>query len=346
MHTDLETAQRMAEDVLTGAGVPLDHARQQGALLVDAEARHVPSHGLLRLPRLVRRIQAGVLDPRARGEHRWHSPTYLGVDGGQGLGPAVALHALDAIIPAAERHGIACASVTHANHLGMLGFYARQVAAHGLVCLAFTASEALVHPWGGRRAMVGTNPLAIGVPAEPEPLVLDMATSVVSMGKIHSYASRGLPLEPGWALDAEGEPTLDAAAATHGSVAPFGGAKGYALGVGLGAMISFVTGSTPDVDARGTLDDVHPCTKGDLFVVLRGAQRPVTGFLDRLRATPPADPAVPVTVPGDGSAARHRRSAAHGLEIPDVLWEELTALRAGLSGVPRVHLTQKEPSRP
>ena len=331
MRTDVATARSMASAVLCGVGVPRAHADQQAEVLVDAEMREVPSHGLLRLPRLVRRINGGVLNPTTSGRQHWASPTYLEVDGEQGLGPPIALRAIEAILPAAAEHGIACAAITNNNHLGMIGFYARRVARAGLVCLVMTSSEALVHPWGGSQAMIGTNPVAVGVPAEPDPLVLDMATSVVSMGKVHDYARRGLTLEPGWALDGDGEPTVDARAAMDGSIAPFGGAKGYGLGLGLGAVVSFVTGSAPDVDVRGTLDDTQPASKGDLFVVLRGAQRPVSGFLDQVRASPAVEIARPVAVPGDGAAQRHRRALAEGLEISDDLWSELEALHPDTS---------------
>ena len=76
----------------------------------------------------------------------------------------------------------------------------------GLIGIALTTSEALVHPWGGRIAQIGTNPIAIAVPAEPEPFVFDMATGLVSMGKILDHGHRDAPLEPGWAVDADGEP--------------------------------------------------------------------------------------------------------------------------------------------
>lgn len=345
MRVEVQEAQLLAERVLVAVGAPPTHAAAQASVLVDAETRQVPSHGLLRLPRLVRRIRGGVCDPTASGEHHWDSATSLRVDGQQGLGPPVALHALDAIVPAAHLHGVACATITEGNHLGMIGYYARRVAAEGLVCLAFTTSEALVHPWGGTRAMIGTNPLAIGVPADPEPLVLDMATSVVSMGRIHDYARRGLPLEPHWALDADGTETVDATAAMAGSIAPFGGPKGYALGVGLGAMISYLTGSASDIDVHGTLDDTHRSTKGDVFVLLKGVQRPVSSFLDEVRATPPRRPGQPVTIPGDRSHARHQASTVAGIDVDDGLWAELIALEEpSRDSVPPAH-REKETSR-
>lgn len=236
-------------------------------------------------------------------------------------------------MPAAERHGVAVCSITNNNHLGMLGLYAGRVAERGLVCLGMTTSEALVHPWGGTEAILGTNPLALGVPAQPHPLVLDMATSQISMGKVHDHALRGVPLEPGWALDAAGHPTVDPVAAKSGSIAPFGGPKGYGLGLGLGAMVTFLTGAAYGTAVGGTLDDNRPSNKGDLFILMSGGGHSASEYLDDVRRSRPADPATPVAVPGDGARARYQESVAEGIDIADDLWRELTGLRAALSDV-------------
>ncbi|WUJ69817.1 Ldh family oxidoreductase [Kribbella soli] len=325
MHTDLLTAQALAERLLITAGVPTDAAAQQAELLVVAEAKGMPSHGLLRLPRLLRRLGNGTASPTRSGCHTWMSPCYLSVDGQQGLGPVVAVRALEAIIPAAEQYGVAVCSITNNNHLGMLGYYAGRMADRGLVCLGITTSEALVHPWGGTEAMLGTNPLALAVPARP-PLVLDMATSQISMGKVHDHALRDVPLEPGWALDAGGNETVDPVAAKDGSIAPFGGAKGYGLGLGLGAMVTFLTGAAYGTAVGGTLDDDHLSNKGDLFILLSGGRHSATDYLDQVRRSRRADPETPVAVPGDGARARYQESVADGIEIADDLWRELTRL--------------------
>ncbi|MEU4293067.1 Ldh family oxidoreductase [Kribbella sp. NPDC026596] len=326
MRTDLATAQSLAEQLLVSAGVPASAATLQAELLLVAEAKGVPSHGLLRLPRLLRRLRNGTASPTNTGKHEWLSPCYLSVDGEQGLGPVVAHRALAAVVPAAERHGVAVCSITNNNHLGMLGFYAGRIAERGLVCLGMTTSEALVHPWGGTEAMLGTNPLALGVPAQPHPLVLDMATSQISMGKVHDHALRGVPLEPGWALDAAGHPTVDPVAAKSGSIAPFGGPKGYGLGLGLGAMVTFLTGAAYGTAVGGTLDDTRPSNKGDLFILMSGAGHSASEYLDQVRRSRPADPGTPVAVPGDGARARYQESVAEGIDIADDLWRELTAL--------------------
>lgn len=331
VHTDLATARSLTERLLITAGVPGPAATQQAELLLVAEAKGMPSHGLLRLPRLLRRLANGTASPTNSGKHQWLSPCYLSVDGEQGLGPVVARRALEAVVPAAGRHGVAVCSITNNNHLGMLGYYAGLMAERGLVCLGMTTSEALVHPWDGTEAMLGTNPFALGVPAQPHPLVLDMATSQISMGKIHDHALRGVPLEPGWALDAEGNPTVDPEAAKSGAIAPFGGPKGYGLGLGLGAMITFLTGAAYGTAVGGTLDDDRPSNKGDLFILLSGGAHSTSEYLDQVRDSRRADPAKPVAVPGDGARARYQESAANGIDVADDLWRELTGLLAATS---------------
>ncbi len=213
--------------VLTAHGVPESFARTQADLLLEAQIRGYASHSLLRLPRIVERIDNGVTSPSSSGAHHWIGESFLRVDGQRGLGPVVAVSALDALKERARRTGIAIAGISNSNHIGMLAWYGDYIAQEGLILIGATTSEALVHPWHGKRALIGTNPLCIAVPASPEPLVLDMATSLVSMGKIHDHANRGEPIPRGWALDAQGRPTTDAAAAKAGAIAPFGGAKGY-----------------------------------------------------------------------------------------------------------------------
>ena len=233
----------LALEALSRAGVPDAHAKIQADLLIEGELRGLPSHGLLRLRRVIERIQAGLSAPGAKGAHSWAARNYLNVDGERGLGPVIAMEALDAIISRAREDGIAIAAIHNANHLGALAYYVEYAARQDITCIGLTISEALVHPYGGRKALIGTNPIAIGVPADPAPLILDMATSLVAMGKIYDYASKGLPIPLGWALDKNGDPTTDAEAAKSGAIAPFGGPKGYALGVAIEVLVASLTAS-------------------------------------------------------------------------------------------------------
>ncbi|MGP4015902.1 Ldh family oxidoreductase [Saccharopolyspora sp. 5N708] len=317
-------------DILLTHDVPEQAAKLQTDLLIAAELRGHPSHGVLRLRRIVERIRAGVSDPRTTGRHEWTGTALLDVDGEQGLGPVVAMSALGAIRERARTTGVAAAVIRHNNHLGMLSWYVEQIAQDGQVGIATCTSEALVHPWGGRRPLIGTNPIAIGVPAAPQPLVFDMATGLVSMGKIHDHAQRGLALRPGWALDADGEPTTDAAAAINGAIAPFGEAKGYALGLSLEVLVATLTASATGTEVRGTLDSDQPSSKGDVFIVFDRPDRSVVDeigeYLQSIRGTEPTSGTASVLVPGDRARLRREVALDHGVEVADEVWRDLSTL--------------------
>lgn len=325
-----DLARQIAIAALERAGVPPAYADLQADLLVEAELCGRPSHGLQRLPRIVERIHHGVCDPRVRGASAWRHSSFLEVDGEAGLGPVVADTAIQAIQARARQTGVALAAIRNNNHLGMMSWYAERVARDGQILVALTTSEALVHPWGGRRAMVGTNPIAIGVPAHPRPFVLDMATSRVSMGEIHNRALLNQPIPDDWALDAQGNPTTNAQAARDGAIAPFGGAKGYALALGFEVLVTALTGAALGREVSGTLDSTQPCNKGDLFIVIEpapgGMTDSISTYLDAVRACPPMRADAPVSVPGDRAHATRDRAQAEGILLSTALWDDLQTL--------------------
>jgi L-2-hydroxycarboxylate dehydrogenase (NAD+) len=333
MLVPIEEVRALAEGILTANGVPPEHAKIQAGLFVEAELRAIPSHGMLRLRRVIERIKAGLSVPGVSGTQVWTARSFLSVNGDRGLGPVVAMAALDAIIPRAREDGIAIAAIRNANHLGALAYYAEHVANQNLTCILLTISEALVHPWGGRKALIGTNPIAIGVPADPAPLILDMATGLVSMGKIHDYANRGEPIPDNWALDENGDPTTDARAAKKGAIAPFGGPKGYALGLAFEVLVASLAASAIGTGVGGTLDSVNPSNKGDIFIVIapphaQAAKMLVTEYLDTIRNTPPAKPEIPVLVPGERARLACQRALQNGVYLDDGLWKDLLNLAA------------------
>lgn len=328
MIVPVSTAITASRAALRNAGVPPASAQLQVDLLIEADLRGRASHGLMRLPRIVERIHNGVADPLTTGIHIWRG-NFLEVDGQRGLGPVVACSALDAMVAASSRQGIAVAAIRNNNHLGMLAWYAQRVAIQGLVLIAASTSEALVHPWKGRKAMLGTNPLAIGVPTASEPFILDMATSLVSMGQIHDYALRGVALSPHWALNADGNPTTDASAAKQGSIAPFGEAKGYALGLALEVLVTCLTASAIGTEVVGTLDSHKVCNKGDVFIVIDPGRRPevaqqISGYLDAVRAS--GATANAVAVPGDRAMASRQNSLESGISLADDVWIRIQSL--------------------
>ncbi|MGB7398489.1 Ldh family oxidoreductase [Castellaniella sp.] len=322
----VDEIKRVSLAALRAAGVSAEYADIQVQLLLDAELRGVHSHGLLRLPRVIERIRSGACNPHVRGNGVWTGTAFLAMDGEHGFGPVVACHALEMLYARVESTGVAVAAVRNSEHLGMLAWYAQQVAEKGLILIALTVSEALVHPWGGSQAMLGTNPIAIGVPAAPRPFVLDMATSLVSMGKIHDYANRGKPIPEGWAVDGSGRPTVDADAAKDGAIAPFGGAKGYGLGLGFELLVTALAGSAIGTDVVGTLDSTQPCNKGDVFIVIRPACQAadlIQDYLHALRVSRPVDPASPVRVPGDRGRQARTDHEQGNIDVDSRVWTQI-----------------------
>jgi L-2-hydroxycarboxylate dehydrogenase (NAD+) len=316
--------------VLARAGVPVGHAVTQSNALIEAELRGVSSHGLLRLPLIVERIANGVTDPTATGVHSWRAPGFLAVDGQRGLGPVVAAHALDASQARAAAQGICIAAIRNSNHIGMLSNYSESVAARGQSIIALSTSEALVHPWGGYTPLIGTNPISIGVPTEGEPFVMDAATSIVSMGRIHDKAIRGESIPRGWAVAADGKPTTDPSRAKQGAISPFGEAKGYALGLAFELLVAALAGSALGTNVRGTLDATQICNKGDLFIIIDGPSTALSAYLDTVRSTPPAQGFEKVLIPGERGQACKRERLARGVPVAEPLWLQLLRLAGRL----------------
>ncbi|MDV8025324.1 Ldh family oxidoreductase [Rhodococcus sp. IEGM 1330] len=321
--------------VLERHGANCEAARLQADALVEGELRAHPSHGLRRLPLIVERMRRGLIDVTAVLSLDWTAEASLKVDGNMGFGP-VALHAaIDAVSARAERTGIAMAAISRSSHIGMLAPYVERVARQGCIGLLLTTSEALVHAWGGRSRAVGTNPIGVGIPTSNEPLSLDMSTSAVSMGKIIDYAAKGRPLRDGWATDRNGEPTENASeAAAFGALSPFGGPKGYALGVTIESLVATVTQTAYGADVLGTLDSEHPVTKGDLLIVisldvlgLKPVLPLLTNYLIQIRASGGAS--TPVDVPGDRARRTQAERRAHGVPVDSAVWANVHRLAEG-----------------
>lgn len=327
------TVIRCACDALVRAGAPADRAAVQAAHLVEADLRGHASHGVQRLRVLVDRMANGVLVPGGPITIRREVPAFLAVDGGDGFGPVVAYRVLAAAAATAAATGVAVAAVRRCGHLGILAPYAEWSATRRLIAVITTTSEPLVHPWGGSEALVGTNPLSIGVPGEPDGLTLDMATSLVPMGRIIHHERRGVPLEPGWALDQSGRPTTDPTAARAGALTPFGGPKGAGLGVALEVLVGGLSSTALGRAVTGTLDPSEPCTKGDLFVVIdpercgvAGLSERVGAYLDEVRRSRPIDAGLAVTIPGERARARRGRSLEEGITLTEETLRELEEL--------------------
>jgi ureidoglycolate dehydrogenase (NAD+) len=292
--------------------------------LIAADLRGVHSHGALRVGIYVDRLRAGSINPRAELEIVRDSGAAVVADAQAGPGIVMAARAMDLALARAQAHGIATVSVRNSNHCGMLAYYAMRALAAGAVGIAASNGDSQVAPAGARAKYLGTNPLAVAVPARDEPpIVLDMATSVVAHARIKGAADRGEPIPPDWAVDSAGLPTTDAARALAGALLPFGGFKGSGISILIDLLAGILPGgrSGPEiVPLYQRLDE--PQGVGHLFLALRVEAfesletftRRVDETVRRIRALPPAAGASHALLPGE---LEHRRAEEYrGRGIP------------------------------
>jgi (2R)-3-sulfolactate dehydrogenase (NADP+) len=194
------------------------------------------------------RAAAGLETVRDRGP-------VLSLDGQDGLGHWQLWDAAVAATDRARRYGIAAVSVGNTSHCGALGVYTLPPLKAGLVCLVFSNGPAVMPPWGGAQPLLSTSPIAAGIPCRPRPAIVDLATSAVARGRIAERANRREPIPEGWALDSDGVPTTEPAAAMAGMLAPLGGAKGYALAFMIEALTGAMVGPALSQDVADMFDD-------------------------------------------------------------------------------------------
>jgi (2R)-3-sulfolactate dehydrogenase (NADP+) len=211
-----------------------------------------------------------------------------------------------------------------------LGLTAERLADAGLVTLVFANTPSAMAPWGGSRALFGTNPIAFAapIPAGP-PLVVDLALSEVARGKIMAAAEAGQPIPPGWANDRDGRPTTDARAALAGTLLPAGGAKGAALALMVEVLAAALTGGSFAAEASSFLDaNGPPPSTGQLVVTIDPSAFPGgAGFGERLTSLA-QDIATDggARLPGSRRVARRREVANHGVAVPTRRLEALDRL--------------------
>jgi (2R)-3-sulfolactate dehydrogenase (NADP+) len=329
----LEAAEALARRALAAAGANPEMAALTARALVAAEAEGQAGHGLSRVPQYAAFLANGRADGSAVPAIIAERGGAALIDARHGLAyPAMAL-AVEQAAARAAVHGVAFLGIVNSHHAGAMGLHVAALARRGLVALAFTNSPAAMPVPGGRRALMGTNPVAAAFPRrQGDPLVIDMALSEVARGRIMVAAKAGRPIPLGWAVDAEGHPTTDAEAALSGAMLAMGGTKGALLALVVELLCCALTGSAFGFEADSFFTDAgnRPRLGQALLAIDPGALAGSDVFLDRvecLLAAMQADPGV--RLPGSRRAALAGRAAAAGVEVPEPLLARLHALAEG-----------------
>jgi uncharacterized oxidoreductase len=323
MRHSAERLRAIGAEIIRAGGSAAEEARLVAHHLVDANLAGHDSHGIGMIPSYVRHVRAKLVIPNTRVKTVKDDGPTLMFDGQRGYGRPVAGEAMAAAIARCRETGVVVATLANAHHIGRVGAYGELASAAGLVSLHFvnvTDHRAVVAPFRGTDARFVTNPICIALPGTDRrpPIVLDMATSAVAMGKVRVAKNEGKPVDAGVLIDEIGRPTRDPGVMyrdPHGALLPFGGHKGYALAV--------VTGNPR---MGGTINNM-------LSIVLDPARlagvdwlrREIDGFVDYVKASPPADAAAPVLVPGDPERLARERREREGIDVDDTTWSEVIA---------------------
>jgi LDH2 family malate/lactate/ureidoglycolate dehydrogenase len=321
VHLSVDEARSLGERALRGAGYDPEEARIVTDHVIDAalcgyeysglaKLLNVPEHRRFALPRspmrLLRETEVSAL-----------------YDGGNNVGMLAIYHAAKATIAKAKAHGIALVGVTNTWMSGRNAYFVEMIARAGYVAIHTASSGGAVAPLGGVKPILGTNPIAFAIPTEEGPLILDMGTSAFMATELQLRVRRNEALPEGVAIDRDGRPTTDPAAAQAGALLPFAGYKGFGLGLIVQAL--GVLGGAGMVE--GAVDGyLFIAFRPDLLIPLEQCRHEVSALIERVKAVPRAPGVAEIRIPGENSARNREWLLREGLDIDQLVYDELHRL--------------------
>ena len=335
-----ERARALMLAALTALGMPADQAATCADCFLFASLRGIDSHGIIVLfPTLARQLAEGQVRTDVAVSVEQETPATARLDGNFAAGAIIGRRAMELAMAKARQVGAGVVAAARCRHFGAASYYCCLAAEQGLIGLAMCDAYPNVAPYGGAAALHGTNPIAYAVPVEGgPPLVLDVATSVGALCQVTKERRRGQPIPPSWALDRDGSPPTDPAAAAV--LLPFGGHKGYGLALLVDLLCAALTGSPI---AREHIEAAPPGERpGQSFCFLAldpAAFGPAGAFAAKVRrliadahATPAAEGAAEVLLPGELEARAQQRRSREGIPLYQEDWSAMTEglARAGL----------------
>ena len=324
----VEQAHQLIVAALRANDTSQENAEAVARALVAAEVDGLSGHGLSRVPSYCKQAASGKVAGKATPTAAMVAAAALRIDACHGFAyPAMEL-AVQQLAALAPSTGIAVAAVTRSHHCGAAGYHVEALARQGLVGLMFANTPKAICPWGGRQALLGTNPIAFAAPRrEADPLVIDLSLSKVARGKIMVADQQGAPIPEGWALDADGRPTTDAKAALAGTMLPMGDAKGAALVLMVEILSVALSAANFGFEASSFFAaDGPPPGVGQLLIAIAPGPLSADRFEQRIEALLGSVLDQKGTrLPGDRRLSARRRAHLDGLSVDDSL---LTQIRS------------------
>lgn len=329
----------ISQKLLKAAGASDEEAEVVTKFLVNANLAGVDSHGVA--PNLViylQGIRGGTIKPRAKIEVRADSPSTALIDGNWGFGQMACSKAMEIAIDKAGRTGVGAVGVFNCNHIGRLAEYAQMAVDNGMIGFITANCEPYVAPFGGRTPVLGTNPLSYAIPSGREKaLVVDYATSAAAEGKVRAVLLKGEQLPSGWIVDSHGRPSTNPADLYEpplpperiklaGALLPFGGYKGYGLGLVVDMLAGVLTGagSSQDMTSGWLTNGVFMMAlKIDNFVPLEQFRDQADKLVKSVKNSPKAEGVKEILIPGEPETNERERRLKEGIPISEKAWQPL-----------------------
>jgi len=333
-----EALTKLAGDLLSTGGLSPEEIAIVAESLIEANLLGYDSHGLMRIPQYLNQIENGEIVPGAPFEVLQDGPSLMTVDGHWGFGQVQAGRLLQRLIGKAAVAGVAVGTIMRSAHTGRLGAYCEKAAAVGKISMVMVNNHGgvvRVAPPGGKAPRLGTNPIAMGIPNNGAPLVVDFCTCVAAEGKVRVKWIAGESCPDGWLLDSEGRPTNDPAdlyGDPPGSILPIGGKQTY-KGFALSLMVEILTGAlSGGVCARAVpINQVGNCVfmmvlDPALFGGADHLASEVSGLTEFIRDCPTVDGVDEITLPGDPERHTLERKKAEGITLDEANFDKLATL--------------------
>ncbi len=331
------SAERLAAFIFrafTAAGVAAGDAQILAEFMVEADLRGSDTHGVIRLPLYVRRLRAGGVNVAPNIRVVSDRPSAALIDGDNGMGHLVMRRAAELAIEKAKATGVGWVGARMSNHAGPAALYVTMPLKHDMIGLYFAVgSSNHLPPWGGSESLLGTNPMAVAVPALDEPpIVLDMSPTVAAYGKVRLKAQRGEPMPVGWMIDREGKPLTDPKRADEGHLLPIGDYKGSGLSLIIGILAGALNRAAIGRDVVDFVKEAgKPTNTGQAIAALSieaflpplDFKRAVDHLIRDIRNSPRLPGVERIWLPGEQSHTKLVDRRAHGVPVPKALRESL-----------------------
>lgn len=316
---------------LSKAGLNEEHAKVVADVLVHADLRGVSSHGVLRTEHYVKRITEGGMNPNPIFSVNETGPCSAVFDGDDGMGHVITKEAMDYAIKMAEKNGIGMLTVINSSHCGALSYFVQQAAEKNMIGVAMTHTDNIVVPFGGAKPFFGTNPVAYGFPAKNnKPVILDMATSNVALGKILHAREAGTAIPEGWGVDENGNATTDPDKVT--ALSPFAGPKGYGMGMVVEIFSGILAGAAFGPHVAKMYGDYEKVRKlghyvcainPSIFTNLDSFLANMDQMINEVHDVKPAEGFNKVMVPGEPEQLREEARLVEGVPVTESVYNYL-----------------------